>query len=120
MDSRAPSVSMALSEDVPVNWNVPVEIHTEGSDIPVRCAISELSLEGCYVETMFPFPTGTNLDLKLHLDENAVLITATVITSFPQVGNGFLFVQMLPEDREVMRAYLEALAKKDEETRNSE
>ncbi|HLX86050.1 MAG TPA: PilZ domain-containing protein [Terriglobales bacterium] len=95
--------------------NVPVEIHTEGSDIPIRCAISELSLDGCYVETMFPFPNGTSLDLKLQLEEDAVLITATVITSFPQVGNGFQFVQILPEDREVMRAYLEALAKKEEE-----
>jgi len=81
----------------------------------MRCAISELSLDGCYVETMFPFPIGTSLDLKLHLEEDAVLITATVITSFPQVGNGFQFVEMLPEDREVMRAYLEALAKKEEE-----
>ena len=95
--------------------NVPVEIHREGSDTPMRCAISELSLDGCYVETMFPFPIGTSLDLKLHLEEDAVLITATVITSFPQVGNGFQFVEMLPEDREVMRAYLEALAKKEEE-----
>jgi hypothetical protein len=62
---------------------------------------------GCYVETMFPFPVGTKLDLKLQL-EGTLLIEALVVTSDPQVGNGIEFTKMLPEDREELKAYLEA------------
>jgi hypothetical protein len=86
---------------------VPIEIEVEGGSGPVRGATADLSAGGCYVETMFPFPVGTTLDLKLQL-ENTLLIAATVVTSDPQVGNGIRFEKMLPEDREELRKYLEA------------
>jgi hypothetical protein len=36
-----------------------------------------------------------------------VLIAASVVTCDPQVGNGIRFIKMLPEDREVLEAFLE-------------
>jgi hypothetical protein len=62
---------------------------------------------GCYVETIFPFPVGTALDLKLQID-SPLLIDATVATCDPQVGNGMRFTRMLPEDRNALEAFLEA------------
>jgi hypothetical protein len=47
------------------------------------------------------------LDLKLSI-ETTILIAATVVTCDPQVGNGISFIRMLPEDREALKAYLEA------------
>jgi len=41
--------------------NVPVEIHSENSNAPLHCATSDLSLDGCYIESMYPFPAGTRL-----------------------------------------------------------
>ena len=90
-----------------VKVSVPVEIQTEAGDAPIRGATSDLSLSGCYIETIFPFPIGTNLDLQLSL-ETTVLIAATVVTCDPQVGNGMRFTKMLPEDREALKAFLEA------------
>lgn len=89
--------------------SVPVEIETEGSDVPIRGATSDLSLGGCYIETMFPLPIGTVLNLKLQI-EGTLLIEATVVTCDLQVGNGIQFVKMLPEDRAELKAYLEAAA----------
>ena len=89
--------------------SVPVEIETEGSDVPLRGATSDLSLGGCYIETMFPFPVGTALDLKLQI-ENTLLIEAVVVTCDPQVGNGIKFVKMLPEDVAELKTYLETAA----------
>jgi c-di-GMP-binding flagellar brake protein YcgR len=89
-----------------VKVSVPVEMEAEGSDLPTRGSTTDLSLGGCYIETMFPFPVGTNLDLKLQLHDT-LLIEATVVTSDPQVGNGIRFVRMLSEDREGLKAYLE-------------
>lgn len=93
-----------------IKVRVPVEIFTEDSESPIRGATSDLSLSGCYIETIFPFPAGTNLELKLQL-ESTLLLLATVVTCDPQVGNGIRFTRMLPEDIEELRAFLEAAEK---------
>jgi len=90
--------------------SVPVEICPEGSETPIRCAICDLSVGGCYVESIFPFPTGTLLELKLQLDDT-LLILATAVTRDPQVGNGIRFDKMLPEDLDQLRAFLDSVAK---------
>jgi len=87
--------------------SVPVEIQTDAGGSPIRGATADLSLSGCYIETIFPFPIGTNLDLQLSI-ETTILIAATVVTCDPQVGNGIRFIRMLPEDREALKAFLEA------------
>jgi c-di-GMP-binding flagellar brake protein YcgR len=88
---------------------VPLEIHAEGSNTPFRCATADLSLGGCYLETMFPFPVGASLELKLQL-EGTLLIVAKVVAHYPLVGNGIQFVRILPEDLEELRAFLDSLA----------
>jgi len=92
--------------------SVPVEIHTEGSTAPVHCATSDLSLGGCYIESMYPFPVGTCLDLRLDVS-GTLLIAARVVTCDPQFGNGIQFIRMLPEDRAILIKFLEGVAKQD-------
>jgi len=89
--------------------NVPVELQTEESESPIRGATTDLSVGGCYIETIFPFPVGTALDLQLQIPDNTVPVSATVVTCDPQVGNGIRFEKMLPEDREALEAYLKTL-----------
>ena len=89
---------------------VPVEFFTEGSDSPIRGATSDLSLRGCYIETVFPFAIGTRLELNLQID-GTLLVLATVVTSDPQVGNGIQFTRMLPEDIDELRAFLDSAQK---------
>lgn len=98
-------------ETARLKLRVPVEIYTEGSDSPIRGATSDLSLGGCYIETIFPFPVGTELELKLQID-GTLLVLATVVTCDPQVGNGIHFSKMLPEDLNELRDLLEAAEKK--------
>ncbi len=90
-----------------IKVSVPVEIRTESGVSPIRGATADLSLSGCYIETIFPISIGTSLDLQLSI-ETIVLIAATVVTCDPQVGNGIRFVRMLPEDREALKAFLQA------------
>jgi len=89
--------------------SVPVEIYPEGSETPGRCATSDLSLGGCYVESIFPFPIGTHLELRLQLDDT-LLILATAVTCDPQFGNGLRFDKMLPEDLEQLEVFLNSVA----------
>lgn len=93
-----------------IKLSVPVEIQTDAGGSPIRGATADLSLSGCYIETIFPFPIGTNLDLQLSI-ETTLLIAATVVTCDPQVGNGIRFTRMLAEDREALKAFLEAAQK---------
>jgi len=92
--------------------NVPVEIHTESSAAPLHCATSDLSLDGCYIESMYPFPAGTCMELKLDASET-LLISAKVVTCDPQFGNGIQFLRMLPEDRAVLTKFLDHVAQQD-------
>jgi hypothetical protein len=89
-----------------IKAQVPIELHTEGSETPIRGSTSDLSLGGCYIETMFPFPVGTQLEMKLQIN-GTLLVLATVVTCDPQFGNGIAFTKILPEDFEELRAYLD-------------
>ena len=89
--------------------SVPVDIYPEDSETPIHGSTSDLSLGGCYVESLFPFPAGTPLELKLQLDDT-LLILGKAVTCDPQVGNGISFDRMLPEDRNHLRAFLESVA----------
>jgi hypothetical protein len=90
-----------------VKVKVPIELFAPGSDVPMRGATSDLSEIGCYIETMFPFPIGTTLEMSLQID-GTLLAVGFVVTCDPQVGNGIEFTRMLPEDREELRAYVAA------------
>jgi hypothetical protein len=90
-----------------IKVSVPVELFTPESDVPHRCATTDLSESGCYIESVLPFPIGTIFEMSLQLEET-LLVVGTVVTRDPQVGNGIKFTRMLPEDREILRAYVEA------------
>jgi PilZ domain len=97
-------------ENPRIKIKVPVELYLEGKDSPYRGATTDLSLHGCYIETIFPFPVGTVVELKLQVD-GTLLAMASVATCDPQVGNGIKFTRMLPEDVEELRAFIELAEK---------
>jgi len=68
-----------------IKVSVPVELCIEGSEFPIRGATSDISLSGCYMETIFPVAVGTTLELKLQVD-GTLLFLAKVVTCDPQVG----------------------------------
>jgi hypothetical protein len=98
-----------------IKVKVPIELFAPGSDVPMRGATSDLSETGCYIESIFPYPIGTVFEMSLQLEET-VLAVGTVVTFDPQVGNGIEFTKMLPEDLEVLRAYIEAAQQAKDET----
>jgi c-di-GMP-binding flagellar brake protein YcgR len=93
-----------------IKVQVPVELHFEDNDTPYRCATADLSLLGCYIESLFPFPVDTPVELKLEAN-GTLLILGKIVTCDPQVGNGIQFVKMLPEDIEQLRTFLDEIQK---------
>ncbi len=82
-----------------------VEIHFEGSNLPIRGATTDISIDGCFIESSIPLPMDTNIEVKL-LGSEIPLISGKVVTHQPQVGNGIQFVKVSPADRDALARYL--------------
>ena len=93
---RFPRVKSALA----------LELRYPGGTAPVRATTSEISLSGCYIETMFTLEVGINLDVVLWLDGQKLAAKGVVATRYPQVGNGIDLTEMKPEDRAKLEAFL--------------
>ena len=79
-----------------VKVKIPVELHLSAGS-PQRTSIDEISLCGCYIETMFTLEVRTRVDLVIWLNQEKVTATGIVVNRYPQVGNGIDFVTMAPK-----------------------
>lgn len=87
--------------------SLPAEVHVEGSKIPLRCRTTDISVDGCFIESLTPLSVGTGVELKL-LGCETRPIPAKVASCHPQVGNGIQFIKVPPGDREVLARYIYA------------
>jgi hypothetical protein len=55
---------------------------------------------------MFTMEIGTKLSLALSLKDDVVRCRGVVATKYPQVGNGIDFIDMAPDDRLKLSAYI--------------
>jgi hypothetical protein len=89
--------------------NLPLELRDERSKAPTRINATDVSGNGCYVESMMPLPLGTVLRVDFWLDAEHINITAVVRTCDPGVGNGIEFTGMPVDGKARMQAYLDAI-----------
>jgi c-di-GMP-binding flagellar brake protein YcgR len=89
-----------------VNARIPVELLALGNTVPMRTAVGEISLCGCYIESMFTMEVGTKVELTFSLNQESSSATGIVVTKYPQVGNGIDFISMTPEHRLKLHAFI--------------
>jgi hypothetical protein len=75
----------------------PVELRDERVNTPLRVNATDISGNGCYVETVMPLPIATALRVDFWMGEERVSPTAVVRTRDPGVGMGIEFTG-LPDD----------------------
>ena len=90
-----------------IRAKIPIELQCSGT-APMRTATDEISLCGCYIETMFTLDVGSKLHLVFSLTQDKIEANAIVVTKYPQVGNGIDFVEVSPEDRLKLSEYISA------------
>jgi c-di-GMP-binding flagellar brake protein YcgR len=88
-----------------VKAKIPVELTCPGTP-PMRTVTDEISLCGCYIETMFTMDVGTKVNLVFSLQESKVTAMGIVATKYPQVGNGIDFIDMDPDCRLKVRQFI--------------
>lgn len=86
---------------------VPVELHPEGSAVPMHTQTADLSLGGCYIEMNFALVEKTKLRMVLWVEDEKVTADAVVITHDVGFGNGICFLNMPAEDQARLKKYLD-------------
>jgi PilZ domain len=87
----------------------PVELRDERINTPMRINATDVSGNGCYVETILPLPIGTSLRVDFYLENQHIKITAVIRTCDPGVGNGIEFTGMPLEGKQQFQAYLDGI-----------
>jgi hypothetical protein len=87
----------------------PLEFKDERVNTPMRVNATDISGNGCYVETAMPLPITTVLRVDLWLDQEHLTSTATVRTRDPGVGMGIEFTGLPDESKKRFQAHLDKL-----------
>lgn len=86
------------------------ELCEDRSQVRVVTRVSELSLYGCYLDMMNPFPPDTLVMLKITANEEMFEAHARTIYSTPNLGAGVVFLDVAPKYQPILRRWLESAA----------
>jgi len=87
----------------------PLELRDERVNTPLRVNATDISGNGCYVETVMPLTIGTNLKVDFWIGEERVTPTAIVRTRDPGVGMGIEFTGLTEEMKKKFQAHLDKM-----------
>ena len=85
----------------------PLEFRDERVNTPMRVNATDISGNGCYVETVMPLPISTVLRVEFWIDEERVNASATVRTRDPGVGMGIEFTGLPDDTKKRFQAFLD-------------
>ncbi|MGA9529039.1 MAG: PilZ domain-containing protein [Terriglobales bacterium] len=88
--------------------SLPIELRDERIKAPTRINATDVSGNGCYVESMSPMPAGTVVRLDFWIDTYHMNISGIVRTCDPGVGNGIEFTGLPAEGKARLQSYLDA------------
>ncbi|MGA7793924.1 MAG: PilZ domain-containing protein [Candidatus Acidiferrales bacterium] len=75
----------------------------------VSAHTSDLSLVGCYIDTLNPLPSGTAIKMRIAHDDETFFTFGTVVYSKSNMGMGIKFLKVEHNQSEVLRGWLNKL-----------
>lgn len=87
----------------------PLELRDERVNTPLRVNATDISGNGCYVETVMPLAVATALRVDFWIGEERVAPSAIVRTRDPGVGMGIEFTGMTEEMKKRFQTHLDKL-----------
>jgi hypothetical protein len=85
----------------------PLELRDERVKTPMRVNATDVSGNGCYVETILPLAVGTTLRVEFWINEEKISTSAVVRTSDPGVGNGVEFIGLTLDTKQRLQSHLD-------------
>ena len=87
----------------------PLELKDERVNTPMRVNATDISGNGCYVESIMPLPVGTSLKVDLWIDQEHIATSATVRTRDPGVGMGIEFTGLTEDSKRRFQGHLDQM-----------
>ncbi len=87
----------------------PLEFRDERVNTPMRVNATDISGNGCYVETVMPLPLATVLRVDFWIDQEHISASATVRTCDRGVGMGIEFTGLPQESKDRFQAHLDKM-----------
>lgn len=87
----------------------PLELRDERVNTPLRVNATDISGNGCYVETVMPLAVATSLRVDLWMGEERLAPSAVVRTRDPGVGMGIEFTGLTEEQKKRFQAHLDQI-----------
>jgi len=82
------------------------EIFDEKENARTSSQVSDLSMQGCYVEVRNPFPQGTSVFVEMYTETEFLEVHATVAFLKAKVGMGLTFNDLQPCFTTVLNKWL--------------
>jgi hypothetical protein len=87
----------------------PLEMRDERVNTPLRVNATDISGNGCYVETVMPMAIGTALKVDLWIEDDRISASAVVRTRDPGVGMGIEFIGLEEDSKTRLQTHLDKL-----------
>ena len=87
------------------------ELIEEKADVRIASRVSELSLYGCYLDMMNPFPTGTIVLVKISAGDAHFEAKSRIIYAQQNMGAGVGFLEVQQPSQVVLERWLDEAAK---------
>ena len=84
----------------------PAELIETSGSARIAARTADLSLNGCYIDTLNPFPVGTRVRLLLTKSDRRIEFQARVTSSHMGSGMGLIFEQLTPEQKGALESWL--------------
>ena len=87
-------------------FDAAAEVSEERAQGTLAVRVSEISLNGCYLQTASPFPAGTTLLIKVFAEDSFFEAHATVAYAQAGTGMGVAFRELKPYFVNVLKKWL--------------
>jgi hypothetical protein len=87
------------------------ELIEEASDVRIATRVSELSLHGCYLDMMNPFPVATIVMVKISAGDAFFQAKSKIVYAQANMGAGVVFLETEPEYQTVFERWLDEAGK---------
>jgi hypothetical protein len=92
----------------------PVELTDLRGDARITARTVDLSLHGCYIDTLNPFPEGTRVRLRLTKNDRRLELQARVTCCHVGSGMGLVFEQATSEQTGTLVSWLQSTSSHEE------
>jgi hypothetical protein len=106
---KSPIPEHRLAPRLPFLTEAEVMEPTAGTWLKTR--LSDLSLSGCYIDTLHPLPVGARIRLRVARNKIILEALATVVYSKARLGMGVSFTQLSPEQKSILENWLADIVK---------